>query len=201
MGNVILLNGSPRAPKSNSKKYSEIFIHNYKGNAKYYEISKKNHQQLCAEIETASDIVFVFPLYVDTIPVTLLNFLKTLKEYPANQKPTVHILINCGFLEPEQNHIALEVMKLFCKQHGYPFGSTLSIGGGEAILKTPLAFFAKQKIKKLAKAIFRNQSCHLQVTMPLSKPRYLKESTKYWIRYGEKHGITKEEMDTMEIEA
>ncbi len=33
MGRVIIINGSPRAPRSNSKEYGEIFSSYYKGQA------------------------------------------------------------------------------------------------------------------------------------------------------------------------
>ena len=99
-------------------------------------------------MERFSDVLFVFPLYVDGIPVTLLNFLKALENSPPQHKPVVSVLINCGFLEPEQNSIAVKMIQLYCRNYGYPIGSVLKIGGGEAILTTPFRFLVKGKIKK-----------------------------------------------------
>ncbi len=200
MGKIIILNGSPRAPKSNSRRYAEIFMQHSKDDTTYFNITKSNHAELCAQIENFSDILLVFPLYVDGIPVTLLDFLKTLAENSPQSKPVISVLINCGFIEYQQNDAAIEMLKLFCKQSGYQLGSVLRIGGGEAILDTPFRVLVTPKIKRLAATIHRARYQALQVTMPLSKKLYIKASTNYWIRYGEKNGISKEQMETMQIE-
>lgn len=201
MGKIIICNGSPRAPKSNSKRYAEIFTQYYKGEIQYHNITKNNHKELCGKIEGHSDILFVFPLYADGIPVTLLNFLKTLEENPPQNKPIVSILINCGFLEFQQNDVAVQMIALFCKQNGYQLGSVLKIGSGEAILDTPFAFLAKRKIKKLAHTIMSQKYITLHTAMPLTKKLFIKASTNYWMTCGKKHGITKEDMQTMQIES
>ena len=200
MVKTIIINGSPRAPKSNSKLYAEIFQKYYSGETISFNINKKNHSEICNGIEGCSDILFVFPLYADGIPSTLLNFLKSLETYQIEPKPKVHILINCGFIEPEQNNVALDMMRLFCKQNKYEFCSTLAIGAGEAFLTTPLSFLVKGKINKLAKLIANRKIGHLSVTLPLSKQSFVKASTKYWIKYGEKFGCSKEQMASMKIE-
>ncbi|MFH5978286.1 hypothetical protein ACHM2H_15180, partial [Clostridium perfringens] len=80
MGRVIIINGSPRAPKSNSKRYGEIFRSYYKGQADIFNIAKNNYKDICNKIEEYTDILFIFPLYADGLPVTVLNFLKVLEE-------------------------------------------------------------------------------------------------------------------------
>ncbi|MCG4552058.1 hypothetical protein [Clostridium perfringens] len=200
MGKVIIINGSPRAPRSNSKKYGEIFRSYYKGQAYTFNITKNNHKEICSKIGEYTDILLVFPLYADGLPVTVLNFLKVLEENPPKNKPKVSVIINCGFIEPEQNNVCIDMVKLFCKQNTYEFNSVLSIGGGEAILGTPFKIFVKWKIKKLAKSIYNNTVENLSVTMPISKNMYLKASTNYWINYGKRNGITKSQMETMKIE-
>lgn len=200
MGKIIIINGSPRAKKSNSKKYAEVFKEHYKGEVLEYYVVSKKHETLFERINEYSDILLVFPLYVDTIPAVLTDFLKSLEQYKVDNKPTIHVLINCGFIEPEQNFVAVEIIKLFSKQNGYTFGSTLCIGGGEAIMETPFAFLAKRKIKKLAKSINNGKKEFYTVTMLLTKKLYIKASTNYWIKYGERNGITREEMENMKIE-
>lgn len=200
MGKIMVLNGSPRAPKSNSKGYIQLFQKHFKGSVDSFNITKTNHKELCEKMSQYSDVLFVFPLYADGLPVTLLNFLKSLEDnLPAN-KPTISIIVNCGFIEWQQNNVAIKIMKLFAKENGFKVGSTLSIGGGEAILNTPFKLIVDLKMKKLAKAIFSCEHKNLAVTMPLSKKMYIAASTKYWIRYGERNGITEEQMRTNEIE-
>ena len=200
MGKIMIINGSPRAPKSNSKQYAAYFSKVCPVETEYFSITKTNHLDLCRAMDGFSDVLFVFPLYADSIPVTLLNFLKTLEENPPEHKPTVSVLINCGFLEPEQNDIAVEMMGLYAEKNGYPFGSVLKIGSGEAILSTPFRIFAHWKIKRLAVSIAHKNNQTMAVTMPISKKLFLKASTSYWENYGKRNGVTREQMKTMTIE-
>lgn len=200
MEKIMIINGSPRAFKSNSKKYAEIFIKNSKIKSEYFAINKKNHLELCHKINSFSKVLFIFPLYVDSLPVGLMKFLKTLEKNPPTNKPTISVLINCGFIEPYQNDVAIKMMQLFCKKNGYHFGSVLQIGSGEAILKTPFKSSVNRKIKKLAKAISKEQQIKLTVTMPLPKKIFIKASTNYWKNYGKTNNLDYNQLATMEIE-
>ena len=200
MGKVMIINASPRAPKSNSKQYAQLFSQYCHWDTEYFEVKKSNHLTLCRMIGNYSDIVFVFPLYADSIPVTLLNFLKTLEENVPCEKPTISVVINCGFIEPYQNDIAVKMLQLFAGKNGYPFGSVFKIGSGEAILTTPFRIFLKVKMKKFADSIEKQRYNSFQVTMPIPKKMFIKASTVYWENYGKKNGISKEQMQTMQIE-
>ena len=92
------------------------------------------------------------------------------------------------------------MIQLFCKKNGYHFGSILQIGSGEAILKTPFKLLVNRKIKKLAKAISKEQQIKLTVTMPLSKKIFIKASTNYWKNYGKTNNLDYNQLATMEIE-
>ena len=121
MGKVMIINASPRAPKSNSKQYAQLFSEYCRLDTEYCEVKKSNHLTLCQMIENYSDIVFVFPLYADSIPVTFLNFLKALEENVPLKKPTISVVINCGFIEPYQNDIAVKMLQLFAKKKWLSF--------------------------------------------------------------------------------
>ena len=195
----MILNGSPRAPKSNSKRYAEIFM-KYVEDSQYFTIQKKNYSDICAKMGECTDILFVFPLYTDALPVGLLDFLKYMEANPPLKKPVISVLINCGFFEYLQNEIAIRVMQLFCKQNNYSFGSVLMIGSGEAILDSPFKFLAKRKIKELADSIVDCKYQMLHVSMPLTKKMFQIASTYYWVAYGKKFGVTKQQMQTLKIE-
>ena len=200
MGKIMIINGSPRARKSNSKKYADLFATSCTVPTEFFAVTPKNHVELCKTMEDFTDVLLAFPLYADGIPVTLMNFLKTLEENPPKQKPRISILINCGFIEPEQNDIAVKMMRFFCKKQGYTFGSLLRIGSGEAILTTPLKVFVTRKIKKLAISVSMGRNENLKATMPLPKKMFVRASTRYWENYGKRQGITREQMSIMEIE-
>lgn len=200
MGKVMMINASPRAPKSNSKQYAQLFSEYCRLDTEYCEVKKTNHLTLCQMMGNYSDIVFAFPLYVDGIPVTLLNFLKTLEENVPLPKPTISVMINCGFIEPYQNDIAVRMLQLYCRKNGYLLGSVFKIGSGEAILTTPFRIFLKAGMKKFAASIEKRRYKNFQATMPIPKKMFIKASTAYWEHYGEKNGISKEQMERMQIE-
>lgn len=47
-------------------------------------------------------------------------YLKALEKYPLKNMLAVSVLINCGFLEYNQNATAVPIMQLFCDQNNYP---------------------------------------------------------------------------------
>lgn len=200
MEKIMILNGSPRAPKSNSKRYAEIFSKYCSIESDYYNITKKNHLELCGKMENYSDVLFVFPLYADSLPAVFLSFLKTLATNPPPKGPTISILINCGFLEYQQNEVAIRMMQFFCKQHHYTIGSILMLGSGEAILDTPFRYVATRNIRRLAHSITNKNYQFIRATMPLTKRLFLMASTIYWKRFGRKFGTSKKQMQTMAIE-
>ena len=92
------------------------------------------------------------------------------------------------------------MIKLFCEKNGYRFGSVLKIGSGEAILDSPFKILVKGKIKKLASSICNSRYRALHTTMPIPAKVFVKAAENYWVNYGAKNGVTKEEMRTMKIE-
>ena len=200
MAKILIVNASPRAPRSNSKQYAAAFAKYCRGSAEYEELSATNADALCLRAESAAHLVLVFPLYADALPVTLLRFLTALGQCPMQARPQVSAIINCGFIEPEQNDVAIDMLRLFCRQNSFAFGSVLKIGGGEAIWTTPFRPLVAMQLRKLAAAIERGQHRTLQVSMPITKRMFLQASTRYWIGLGQKNGITEEQMRTMQIE-
>lgn len=196
----MIINGSPRAPRSNSRRYAEIFARHCGATTISRHITRTNHPELCAEAGTVDDLLLVFPLYADALPVTLLDFLKTLETYPPARKPTMSVLINCGFLEHGQNEVAVDMVRLFCRRNGYAMGSVLMLGSGEAILKTPFSYIATRSIRKLARSIERRQYATIRATMPLTKRLFVVAADIYWRLYGRKFGTGKRQMQTLLIE-
>lgn len=201
MGKVMILNGSPRAPKSNSKKYSEIFMKYSRLQCDYFNITKSNHLKLIAEMENYSDVIIVFPLYADSLPVGLLNFLKNLENNLPAQRPVISILINCGFLEYEQNSVAVSMIRYFCRRNNFPIGSALMLGSGEAILETPFRYIAVRAIKRLSESVNKGNYKDITATMPLPKWLFKMAARSYWINYGKRFGVSEKEMQRLEIES
>ncbi|MGN0144833.1 MAG: flavodoxin [Clostridium sp.] len=139
MINLCFINGSPRAVnKSNSdlfiNKLSQYLDDNI--NIKKYCASKiiKNTSVL-DEIIKNDKIVFVSPLYADTLPSAMLEFLSIFDKY-LNQNNysgniEVYGIINCGFFEGNQCRYALQMFKYFCRKTNLKWRFGIGIGGGE----------------------------------------------------------------------
>ena len=196
----MILNGSPRAPKSNSKQYAEIFAAHCGAATDYFNISRNNHLALSHRMSEYTDVLLVFPLYADALPVGLLDFLKSLEAHPPGKKPVISVLINCGFLESGQNDVAVKMLWFFAQRNGYRMGSVLKLGSGEAILATPFKYVAVRAIKKLARSLDNGQYRQIEATMPLNKRLFLWASTVYWTLYGKRFGTSAKQMRTMRIE-
>lgn len=196
----MILNGSPRAPRSNSKLYAEIFSEKCCNDTEYHNITRSNHVELISRMNEFSEVVLVFPLYADAIPVTLLNFFKSYEEAAHESRLKISVIINCGFLEYEQNDIAVKMIEMFCKKNDIRLGSVLKIGSGEAILQTPFKIFLDRKMRRFAKSIESGKYRTFCVTMPIPKRMFIKASTQYWLNYGKRNGASEEEMRTMKIE-
>ena len=119
MERMLILNASPRAPRSNSKSYAQMLAHAWGGPASYREVrSPDGFEALRREAEQSAHLVLVFPLYADSLPVPLVRFLKDLEAHPLAARPVVSVVVNCGFLEPGQNDLAVEMVRLFCRRSG-----------------------------------------------------------------------------------
>lgn len=200
MGKLLIVNGSPRAPRSNSKKYIEIFLRYFKEDYEIYNVTENKHSAIYDKLKDYSRILFVFPLYADSLPASLMRFMAGVDSSKILPGTVMGVIINCGFLEPEQNNAALKIMEIFVNSVGGIWGTRLAIGSGEAILTTPFKFLVVRKIRKFAKAFKQNKPVCSYVTMPISKKMFLKASTVYWVNYGKKNRITKKQMDTMVIQ-
>lgn len=198
MASILIINGSPRAPRSHSRLYARIF-QKY-AQADTINIQDNNHDKILEQVSQYQHILFVFPLYVDALPVPMIKFLKSWQNNPPANHPVISCIINCGFIEPHQMNVAVEMIQLFLKQNHLKLGSVLKIASGEAILKTPFHHLVKWKIKKLASGIKNQKSLVLQTTMPLPKKVFIKASTRYWIRYASSNHLSQTDMETMDIE-
>ena len=141
MGKLLIVNGSPRAPRSNSRRYIEQFLPCWGETADQYTALRGGP----LSPEDCTDLLLVFPLYADGIPAVLMRTLKELAVWRGTARPRIHVLVNCGFLEPEQTRPAVEMVRFFCKRYGFPWGMALQIGSGEAILNTPFSFLVRRR--------------------------------------------------------
>jgi hypothetical protein len=140
MQDIVLLNGSPRAGGSTSRKLLDLFMKQLSADCKgtVIEVGKsilhKTQLQDYTHMERAETIVIAFPLYVYCLPGALTEFLLGYREYmnnggkPATQK--IYAVINCGFPESCINNDAALVIKRFCEEIHATYRFSVLIGTG-----------------------------------------------------------------------
>ena len=143
------INGSPR-PKSNccSKMMIDYFSDMLEGAYETkYEIDSFNYEsidtnEIFRNLANCDVIVVVSPLYIDSLPSTLLKFLRMFELYYKEhhelftQSTQLYGFLNCGFLGGEQNHVALKVLINFATRMNYNWCAGLGLGSGAQFKST-----------------------------------------------------------------
>lgn len=94
------------------------------------------------ELLSCEALVIVFPLYVDSLPSSLLEMLADLDHYkkscPSTSSfvPSIYGLANCGFIDSFQNKNALHILENYALSAGFRWYGGIGLGGGEMIRST-----------------------------------------------------------------
>ena len=205
---ISMISGSQKTNESNSEillnKLSDILkekhdIKLFKSGIKLFT------NETFKEIISQDVIVLAFPLYGDSIPSHTLKMLaeleKIIKQEKANQL-IIYAIINNGFYEGKQNHIAFEVIKHWCDHCGIQFGGGIGQGAGEmlAILrnlpieKSPFNNLLRS-MQSLAKKIELKEPFETVYLSPYF-PKFLWKimGTRFWKNMALKNGIKKKDM-------
>ncbi|MCQ1530832.1 NAD(P)H-dependent oxidoreductase [Lutispora saccharofermentans] len=137
MKRVVAINGSPKSAESTSGmliKILEEYIGTIVDTFQAVElIRREDAHKVIADILKADDLLIVFPLYVDSLPASLLKLLTQIEQAAkacGSSLPTVYTICNCGFYEAEHNSLALKMTRTFVKRIGAGYGYGLGIGCG-----------------------------------------------------------------------
>ena len=141
MKKIAVINGSPKAKDSVSASLISQVENILKTELTMYQATKLVRQDdVSAELRKIlqSDVLlFVFPLYVDSLPAPLVKILALCEESAKTREgplPKVYAVCNCGFYEADHTRIALEIIGNFSTRAGFRQGYGLGIGMGGLLL-------------------------------------------------------------------
>lgn len=194
-----LINGSPRNNRSNSK-YFLSFIEQKLDNYNLFYINKDKFCTILDSISISDAIVFSFPLYVDSEPSSLLSFMDYIIDNNidiSNKK--VYAVVNCGFLEGEQNITAIEIIKRWCYKTNTIYSGSILIGAGEIVGKKKYQLITKKALKKLnifaENVLNQKEFDDIITTMSFMNPRlYCTLANISWSKNGRKNGLSNDEL-------
>ena len=131
---TLILTMSPRKSFSASMYYSKVLkFFMKKGEAEILELkTQKQYLDLERQLDSVDNLVFVTPVYVDTLPSTVLEKLVKIEDFAKdkNLKINVYAITNCGFYEGEQCELAQKTFETWCLKCGFNFYGGLGIGAG-----------------------------------------------------------------------
>ena len=133
---ITAINGSPRLENSVSeliiKQISKISGEPIKT---FYSIKITNGEtshDVFTEILHSDILLIVFPLYVDSMPSHLIEFLSRLEvsATTSTNKPKIFTVVNCGFYEAVHTELVVDMLRHFANRSGFLWGYGIGIGGG-----------------------------------------------------------------------
>jgi hypothetical protein len=142
--NILLVNGSPRPSGSASESILEAIIGKLGPDHLYTKVTPRLEPRASAACLGQDAIVIAFPLYVDSLPSRLLEWLLSFESLtppsvtaPETARPraatAVFAICNCGFYEGVQTRAALRIVHNFARKNGFSWGGCLGIGTGGMI--------------------------------------------------------------------
>lgn len=165
---ILYLNGSPRLKKANSNSFLKDI------NATNIEyLYKDNFDDILKDINNTHTIVFSFPLYADSPPSRVIEFMEYIESNKIDiSDRNIYTIINCGFLESKHNNTASLIMENFSSNNKAIYKGTFNIGAGEIIGKRNNNFLFrlisipyKFKIKKFSRYIFNKKVINISTTL------------------------------------
>ena len=119
MEKTVLINCSPKKKLSVSGFLMRCAGLMIRGEKEYLQPRTPGDRKAVLQaLKTAGKVVFVTPLYVDSLPSHILTLMK------------VYVIANNGFIEGKQNEPLMRVLENFCARSGLEWSGGIGIGGG-----------------------------------------------------------------------
>lgn len=156
---VLLINGSPHRAAAASRVVLDTLKAKFGPGNEYRMIEVAAQPAAAPEDLEADLLVLAFPLYVDSLPSPVLNWLiscerlrsETSRAGGALRPQAMVAAVNCGFYEGEQNESALAIVANFCARAGIQWRGGLGIGSGgmiKGVESAPENMFIKRPVSR-----------------------------------------------------
>lgn len=133
MERTVLINCSPKKRLSVSGFIMRCAGLMIRGKKEYLHLrTPADYESILQALKAAGKVIFVTPLYVDSVPSHMLPFLKEMEAFCRvnGLKLKVYVIANNGFIEGKQNEPLMQVMENFCIRSALDWCGGIGIGGG-----------------------------------------------------------------------
>ena len=194
----ILINVSQKIGNSNSLSFLKYLSKNLDA-SKLFNLKDDDYLEIIDNIEKADNVVLAFPLYVDSPNTITLSFLDYVIDQNIIIDKNVYVIINCGFLEGEQNLTALNIVKNWCTKIKANYAGAVLIGAGEVAGERKYRWLCTnifRNLNRLGKNVNNNyvmEDVISRVSL-LNSKLYCSLANMSWSKKGYKNGITVDEI-------
>lgn len=217
-GKVIIYNGSPRGKKSNSLILIQHIVEGMKSKGLLedaYEVRhlalQRNHDLWAEDFWNHTRHIFVFPLYVHSMPGIVMKFFEKLT--PLQEKDAVQMafFVQSGFMESYQSTYLLPYLAHLPSRLNAVYGGTLIKGSMEGIQIRPEKSLTKlfDQVKTLGASYIEKGVFDYEIADEFKKPYKLTGTWKtiykslkwtgimnfYWNMQLKKNGVMKNRFD------
>lgn len=135
---ITVVNGSPKKKQGTTAKIINTLETMIREELVVYQavdllkMSEEESDLELAQLMDTEILLFVFPLYVDCLPMPIIHTLELLEERRKEEEslPRVYAISQCGFFEGTHNHTALKIIQNFCEKNGFLWQYGIGIGAG-----------------------------------------------------------------------
>lgn len=194
---LAIFNGSPRNKKSNSKILAECFLEGYSGQKQenvniYYLASLAKMEENVRIFEDSDEVIIFFPLYTDSMPGIVKEFLERIAENPQSQNKRVGFVVQSGFPESIHSTYVKRYLKKYCARIKVDYIGTVIKGGVEGIQIMPPSMTRKlfNSFKKLGENFAKSGNFSKEIVEELGMPFKLSKTKLFIYTVGKKIGLT-----------
>ena len=143
MSSLLLLNGSPRGPRSNSMRMMSRIGAGWRctGGAEptvLHLAKRAEFEGAIAEFASADTVVIGMPLYTDSMPGLVAEFIEALEPLIGREgNPRIAFLVQSGFREAVHSRGLERYLAKFATRLGCEYAGTIVRGGGESLQMVP----------------------------------------------------------------
>ncbi len=143
MNSLLLLNGSPRGPRSNSMRMLTHVAEGWQSTggtapAVLHLTKRADFERAVTEFASAETVLLGMPLYTDSMPALVAEFVEALEPCVGRESnPRFGFLVQSGFSEALHSRGLERYLEKLAKRLGSPYAGTVVRGGGEALQAMP----------------------------------------------------------------
>jgi len=143
MSSLLLLNGSPRGANSNSMRMLDKVAEGWAiaGGAEpvvLHLAKRADFARAVAEFPQAETALLGMPLYTDSMPGLVMEFVEALEQYVgAADAPRLGFLVQSGFSEALHSRGLERYLEKLTSRLGAPYAGTIIRGAGESLRQMP----------------------------------------------------------------